>query len=310
MFDVFTITVPIYLLIALGYGLARSGLLEAAGVRGLGRYVLLIAMPTLLFNTVAQRPLGDLLNPRYLVAYAFGSLLVLLLGYAWARRVRDASPSLAATMSLGMASSNTGYIGLPIAIAVLGPQAAGPVAMAFLVENLIVIPLASALADASTGRSRMATVGTALRNLPKNPLLMAVILGLLAAMFSLQLPQVLQRPISMVAASATPVALVAIGASMLGLTLAGVKLDMGAVALGKLVAHPIAVALTMTWLLPGDAHLQSGGVLLAAMPMLGIYPLLAQRWGHERFAAATLVFTMAASFLTINLTLWALARVA
>lgn len=310
MLDVLAITAPLYLLIGLGYGLVHAGVLDAALVRALGRYAVLIAIPALLFNTVSQRPIADVLNVGFLAAYAMGSVAVLLLGFAYARRVRTASPTMAATMSMGMSLSNTGYIGLPIAMAALGPSAAGPVAMAFLVENLLMIPLAIALVDLHSGRSPAATLAQAMRNLVRNPLLASVALGLVAALVSLQLPEVLQRPISLIAASATPVALIAIGGTLVGMRLDGVKSDLAAVAAGKLVLHPLAVAAAMAWLLTsgdqGASSLQLGGVLLASMPMFGIYPLLTQRWGHERFAAAALLFTMAVSFVSINLTLWLL----
>ena len=47
-----------------------------------------------------------------------------------------------------------------------------------------------------------------------------------------------------------------------------------------------------------------GVVLTAAMPMLGIYPILAHKHGHEGLAAAALLGTTAASFVSISTMLW------
>ncbi|WP_310627008.1 AEC family transporter [Limnohabitans sp.] len=57
---------------------------------------------------------------------------------------------------------------------------------------------------------------------------------------------------------------------------------------------------------PMTSSLKITGVLLASMPMLGIYPLLAQRHGQEGFCAAALLVTTVASFFTISLILWAM----
>lgn len=308
MIDVLAVTAPIYLLIALGYAVTRAGLLDGAQLRALGRYVVFIALPALMFGTVSRRSIDELLNARFLMAYALGSVLALALAYGHARRLRGAPASLAAMHGLGASLSNTGYIGLPIALQALGPAAAGPVAMAFIVENLLVMPLAFALADATQGRKPAAAMVETLRGLVRNPIVVSVCAGLVAALVGLQLPALLERTVSMVAASATPVALVAVGGSLVGQRLVGVRLDLAAVAVGKLLLHPIAVWVALWVLVPGDPALQAAGALLAAMPMFGIYPLLAQRWGHQGFCAAALLVTVIASFATINVALWLLSR--
>jgi hypothetical protein len=66
----------------------------------------------------------------------------------------------------------------------------------------------------------------------------------------------------------------------------------------------------MLWVVgPMDATLQISGVLLASMPMMGIFPLLAQRHGQEGFCAAALLVTTVASFFTISALLWGMSQV-
>jgi malonate transporter and related proteins len=47
-------------------------------------------------------------------------------------------------------------------------------------------------------------------------------------------------------------------------------------------------------------------LLSAAMPMLGIYTILAQKHGHEEVAAAALLATTVVSFITLSALLWVL----
>jgi predicted permease len=83
------------------------------------------------------------------------------------------------------------------------------------------------------------------------------------------------------------------------------------IAVGKLLVHPLAVflaisALPLLGLPPLDASLRTGAVLMAAMPMMGIYPILAQAYGQEDFSAAALLVTTVASFFTLSGLLWVL----
>jgi predicted permease len=100
-----------------------------------------------------------------------------------------------------------------------------------------------------------------------------------------------------------------IGGCLVGLQGRGLRQQVAIVALGKLVLHPLSVAVALVLLpllglplLQGD--LRTAAVLSAAMPMLGIYSLLASRHGFEGFTAAALLVTTGASFLSLSVVLW------
>jgi len=61
---------------------------------------------------------------------------------------------------------------------------------------------------------------------------------------------------------------------------------------------------------PLSLPLQQAAVLMAAMPMMGIYPVLALQYGLQGLAAAAMLLATAVSFVTINLLLWVFARMA
>ncbi len=309
---VFDITAPLFALIALGFGATRAGFFNAAQLQALGRFVLLLPLPLLLFTTVSQRNMLEVMNARYALGYAIGSVVAFGAAFGWARLRRGAPVTLAAMQGLGASTSNTGYLGLPIATQVLGAAAGGPVAVAFLVENMVTIPLALALADAARTASqpdafgqaqrasRWATVRQTLKGMLRNPLLMAVVLGLLFSLTGWALPLIVQRAVSMVAASATPVALLVIGGSLVGLNRHGMQGDVARLACIKLIVHPAAVGAALWLLLPAQPPLVQAGVLMAAMPMVGVFTLLSQRYQHQAYAAATILVTTLLSFLTIN----------
>jgi len=308
MLSILAVTAPIYIIMLGGFLAVRSGIFVAADMRVMGKLVIWFCLPALLFRTLAQQPLGEVVDGTYLGAYAGGSLVALgALAWYGAYVLRRPLP-VAALFGLGASSSNTGFIGYPIAMQLLGPVAGAALALSMLVENLITIPLSLVLADSTRGSVRKVLADSA-RNLVKNPLVMSILAGFAFALLRWELPDPVARTLQIVATGATPLALFVVGGSLVGLTLSGQRADIGAVVIGKLVLHPLAVFGALALLPPLPADLRSCAVLFAAMPMLSVYPVLAQRYGQEKLCAAVLLAATASSFVTITLLLWFLRSV-
>ena len=304
--NVLAVTTPIYLLIGLGFLAVRAGWFSRADMRVLGQRVLRFALPAMLFGMLARRSVGEILNAHYLLAYAGGSLAALAAGWFWARRHGS---SYRAFVGMGMGFSNSGFVGAPVLLQWIGPAAAVPLALTMVVENLLMIPLALALAERDEARHatpRERLVATAM-SLLRNPLVLAIVAGVGMAALGLALPAPVQRAVDLLAQASAAVALIVIGGSLVGLQLHGQRRDIAVVALGKLALHPLAVAALAFWLLPADPMLRTAAVAIAAMPMLSIYPVLAQKYGHEGFCAAALLATTVASFPAVSVWLWLLA---
>ncbi|MDB5850121.1 MAG: permease [Rhodoferax sp.] len=308
MLHILNITAPIYLIIAAGFLAVRFGLFTKDDTRVMGRFVIQFCVPALIFRALSQRSLSDVLNAPYLIAYALGSVAVSLGMMAYAHRRRGHPVPMAAIQGLGVSTSNSAFIGYPILMQTIGPAAAGVgLALSMIIENLVALPLALAMAD-SAGSSQHwhKTLARTLRGLLKNPMIIAILAGFAFATLGLQLPEVLGRTVQIVATAASPVALFVIGGSLVGLKLGGVRQDIATVAFGKLVLHPLAVFCAL-WLLPPlDPQLRIAAVVLAGMPMLSMYPVFAQKYHYEGFCAAALLATTVASFLSISVLLWAM----
>lgn len=301
MLSILSITIPVYLLIGLGYLAARRGWFAAAEMRVFGRFVIQFALPALVFQALAQRPFSEILNGRYLFAYAAGSLLVLLGGWFVARRVQGRGAAFSALFGMGMGFSNSGFVGYPIALQVLGPNAAVALALCMLVENVLLLPLTLALAEGnSAARAWHGVLRQALVRLAKNPLILAIAAGLAVSLLGLEIPAPVAKGVGLLAGASTALALFVIGGSLKGLQLRGQLRGVGVVALGKLLLHPLAV-LALGHLVPVAEPLRTAAVLFAAMPMLSIYPILAQPHGEESFCAAALLLATVLSLLTVSL---------
>lgn len=301
MLAVLSITAPIFILIGLGFFSARIALVNRDQVRGMGTFVIYFALPSLVFKALAERSLSEVLNGPYLAAYAMASLSLFGIGLLLARRWRGLDLSSSAILAMGMAVPNSGFVGYPIAVMVIGPTAALAMALGMLVENLLMIPLALAIAEAGRQDGQGWTVvrETALRLL-RNPLIIAIVLGLGMSLLELRLPVVPARVIEMLAAASAPVALFVIGATLNGMKAGGMAADLAQTSIGKLILHPLLMFAALS-LVPGvDPMLMFAGVLFASAPMLSVFPILGQRFGLEERCAAALVGCTVLAFFSIS----------
>ncbi|MDB5750308.1 MAG: permease-like protein [Ramlibacter sp.] len=318
MLAVLAVTGPIYLVVALGWLLTRGGLFARADMRVLGKFVVNVALPALLFTALSQRSVAQVLNPVFVAAYALGSLVAMAAGVCWARRIAGKPLSAAAIAGMGMSCPNSGFIGFPLIAQLFGPVNAGiALALAMVVENFLTLPLALALAESDIGeggggqgcgqRLRLAFAQST-RSVARNPMLWGIALGFLFSLTGWRLPAPVGRSVDLLAAACAALALFVIGGSLVGVRAQALARDAGVIAAGKLLLHPLAVLLFVLLLPPMARELQVAAVVMAAVPMLGIYPILAQKHGHETMAAAAQLTATLASFFTLTAVLWVVQR--
>ncbi len=312
MLDILAITGPIYLAIALGYAATRWGVFERADMRVFGKFTLYLALPALLFNALSQRSVAEILNGQYLLAYALSTLAVMGAALVWTRKVQQRSLSYSSMMVMGMTCPNSGFVGFPIILLTLGPVAGVALALNMVVENLLLIPLLLAVADSdggAPGQWRQALQQT-LFGLLNNPLIIGIVAGFLFSWSGVQIPTPVSRTITLFAQASGALSLFVIGGSLVGLQVHGLKGPVALIALGKLIVHPLAMLITLWWVVPvDDPALRMAGLITAALPMLGIYTILSQRHGHEATSAAALLVTTVCSFFTLSGLLWVLQHV-
>jgi predicted permease len=202
-------------------------------------------------------------------------------------------------------------VGYPVMLLVL-PDIAGPVlAMNFMVENFLIIPLGLIFLELSrprAGRGVAAIVLGIFREVATRPFVVGLLLGLAVSLSGLALPEAVTRFTTLLAGAASAVALVVIGGTLHGLPLAGNRLLAGQIALGKLVLHPAMVALAAAalpalGLAPLSAEMRTAAILSAAIPMISIYVVLAQPYGHGGVASLALLFATAGAFVTLSVLL-------
>lgn len=311
MLNILSITGPIYIAIFLGYLTTRMGLFAKTDMRIIGKFVINLALPALLFTAISQRPLGDIFNISYLLAYLVGSLVVIGSGYFWSRRVGGHSPTASTFYAMGMSCSNSGFVGYPILLLCLEPIAGVCLALNMIVENLVIIPLFLAMAEQSLGGDLPwhRLIMRSLLRLIVNPMVIAILVGIAVSLAHIDLPVAVIRTVNLFALSSSALSLFFIGGTLVDLPLRGNGSSILSIVIGKLVFHPLSVLIAILILpqlgLPVlDASMTRAAVIMAAVPMLSIYSILALKYGQEDVCSAAMLVTTTISFFTLSLLLW------
>ena len=296
---------PVFLIILLGYALARMGQFAPAVIASNGRFVLNVLTPAVVFHALSTAQIGAIARPDYLTVYALASLLAFAAGFVWFRRSGGTGTGVAAVRALGMSGSNTAFVGLPILSQLYGGRAAAPIALNMLFESFVLLPLLLALIDAGEGGRRPlgAVLSDLGRNLVRSSLLWAIILGTVFAATGLRLPAPLARTVDLLAAASAALALVTIGAGLAGIVLAGRRAAIGAVVAGKLLLHPLLVVALLQLVPIGDPMLRHSAILLAGLPMFSIFPVFGQRAGDGDTCSAAMLLAVVLCPMTLLATM-------
>ena len=312
--QVLLITFPFFALVLAGYVAARRGLLRLDAIPGLNSFVLYFALPCLLYRFGSGTPVAQLLDPSVFFTYLLCALV--LVGFVVAVSLnRRIGWNDAAFGALVAAFPNTGFMGVPLLVALLGASAAGPAIVTIVVDLVITSSLCIALSrlDGADQHGFAHAGKNALKGVLVNPMPWAILLGAVASAVHLELPQPVSQTVGLLADSASPVALFTIGAvlarSQMLVAAAGAPAlplrDYLPVALIKLVLHPVLVLLVGVGAIqigvPLDRFALTVIVLVAALPSASNVSLLAERFGanNGRIARIILVST-AAAFLSFS----------
>ncbi|MAN14299.1 MAG: malate transporter [Dinoroseobacter sp.] len=301
MVEIFLKTLPFFGLIALGFQAGRTGFFTPEATAYLTKFVFYFALSAMLFNFSANLSISEIFNWWFVAAYLWGSGVVYLLAtmVAMIRRIGIAEAAVEAQCAV---IGNTGFLGVPMLVVLMGEAAAGPVLMVLAVDLVVFSSLITILITGSRdGRMSLAIFRTVGLGLIRNPMIVAISLGLAFSGLSIPIPDVANEFLTILGAAATPGALFAIGASLAGKSAERMSVA-GWLSFCKLVLHPAAVAFAALILFPVPAF--DAGVMIAAasLPVAGNVYILAQHYGvaPQRVSASILISTMV-SILSVSL---------
>jgi malonate transporter and related proteins len=313
--QILLVTFPFFALVLAGYIAARRKMLPLEAIPGLNGFVLFFALPCMLYRFGASMPVAQLLDASVFLTYLLCALV--MVGFAVAISLNERIGWNDASFgALVAAFPNTGFMGVPLLVALLGPKAAGPAIVTILVDMVITTSLCIAISrlDGADEHGAAKAVKNALKGVAANPLPWAIMLGAVSSAISLELPKPVMQTLGMLADAASPVALFTIGAVLARsqmLTAQGhaeplALRDYLPVAVLKLLLHPLLVLLVgvaaISLGVPLNKFALTVMVLVAALPSASNVAMLAERYAADNGRVARIILvTTAAAFLTFSM---------
>lgn len=313
MLAILAITFPFFALVLCGYVAVRRHMLPQLAIPGLNSFVLYFALPCLLYRFGSTTPLAQLLDVGVFGVYLLCALATV--GIAMLLTLRRAGWNNAAFGALVAAFPNTGFMGVPLLVALLGPRASGPVIVTVVVDMIITSSLCIALSRlggtgaAGSGQSSGAALRNAMAGMVRNPMPWSILLGALASGIGLVLPKPLMQTVGLLADAASPVALFTIGAVLARSHMNAVEpTPLSAfvpVALIKLLIHPLFMLgighASIRLGVPLDSFTLTVLVLVACLPSASNVAMLTERFGADTARVARIILVSTAlSFLTFS----------
>lgn len=299
------IVAPVFGLIGLGFLASVSGHLRERTADGLSDYVFGVAVPVLIFKTLAEAALpGDGQPWGYWISYFGGAFAVfgiaMLAAHVLFRRGRMET----VMHGFAAAQSNTIFVGVPLILQAFGPEGAVPLFLLLAVHMPVMMVVATTAAEGADRGLSLATVKKLARFLALNPIMIGIYLGGVAKFVGYAPDGIVKQLCDMIAASASPCALISLGLALHRYPLRGDLAAVGFISALKLVLHP-ALVFGLAHVLPMPPVWADVAVLFAAMPCGVNAYLLAQRYGTGIPAAAGAV-SLSTALSLFSVTLWCL----
>ncbi|MGI6255191.1 MAG: AEC family transporter [Acutalibacter sp.] len=204
------IVLPLFLLMAVGYIIKLTGLMNETSVKQVNKVIFKIFLPLLVFCNIYNTKLAESFNSHLLLYAVAGVLIQFVLSLCLAILL-EKDNSRRGVMLQGMFRSNFVLFGIPISTALFGETAAGLASILIAV----IIPMYNVLAVVSLEvfNGKKPNIGKILVGIITNPLIIGSVLGILFTVFQIPLPTPLYDTMEDLAGIATPLAFVVLGAS-------------------------------------------------------------------------------------------------
>lgn len=269
MSNVLAVVVPVFILIALGFAAGRQGLFSDEAIKALGLYTFSLAVPAMLFRTMATTTLPEASFSSLWAAF-FGAVVLnwAVATVATARLLQRSSadgPSIAMSASFG----NVVMLGIPLSLGAFGDAAAAPMAVIISLHTPLLFGIAT-LHQLATGEPRGATnielVKEFAVELGRNPIILAIAAGTLWRLTGFGLHPVVDRVLVILAQSSVATSLVGLGLSLVGFQIKGQVPTLVMILALKLILMPFVAWLLAVQVLALPPVAAGVVVLFAAMP--------------------------------------------
>ena len=291
------VTMPIFLVMVIGYILKQIGMLNDNFVTVANKFNFKVTLPFMLFKDIAGVDIKAVFDIKYVLFCAIVSTICFWVVWGTAKLlVRDKTIRGAFVQSSFRGSA--AVMGLAFIQNIYGSSAMGPLMIVSAVPlyNIFSVIVLTFEANDSTGIDKKAKIRQAGINICKNPIILSILAGLIVGLLGIQFPTLVNKTVSNVAQMATPLALITIGAGFEGRK----ALATMAASMIKLVLQPLVFLPVAAWMGFSGEKMIAILIMLASPTTPSCY-IMAKSMNNDEVLTASVIVTttlMAAFTLT------------
>jgi predicted permease len=298
--EVVRVTIPIFIIIAIGFFIRKIKLIDENGITLLNRLAYNIGLPALFFLNITNYRLSEIfdINIIKVIYSAYGVFFIILfLSNLLIKRSRKTRGAV----FVSSFRCNMAFIGLPIIWAAYGnlALARGSLVFAFLVPmNILLTIILFRLYDDREGKIDLKKI---LKSITTDPIILSTVLGVILSYFGVGLPGFIHDSLDIISGMTVTIALLSIGAS---LKFSQLKSDLKMVSFiifNKLILLP-AIALVMAiYIFRINAFDRNVIVVLFSTPLaVAAYIMGKELRSNHSLMASSLIMTTIISAITIS----------
>ncbi|HHD64285.1 MAG TPA: AEC family transporter [Desulfobulbaceae bacterium] len=301
MWNVMQIVLPVFLIIGLGWGIRRAGLVDDTFFLQINKFVFYVCLPLLLIYKIGTADFSVSFNIRLVIATGSAIGCCFFISYLYGAK-RGFPPPILGAFCQGSFRGNLAYIGLAIvynAYGDIGLTSAG-ILLGFLVPVLNFFAILALTLPQQQHRINYQNIAW---QMAVNPLILSSLIGIAWSYFHLPMPEILDRSLAIATGMTLPLALLSIGGSFSAANFRGDFGKAGLASTIKLIVLPLLTAVFL--LLFGVTGMDFAiGLLMAGAPAaVATYIRACQMGGDGRLAGTIVVMSTAASLLSYTLIL-------
>ena len=294
------VSLPIFLLLAAGFGIKRLHLLDDSFFSQASSLVFTVALPAKLFYDTATSDFSRF-NPAFILVCMLGTTAFFLIAWGVGALMLREAPEKVGAFAHGAFRGNYVYIGFALMQNILGTDV---IPLSATLASAFVLPLynvyAVILLTVTGSHGRRIRPGVILRQIATNPMILGIVAGLPFALLHVRLPFALTQSLDYLGALCTPLALLVIGASIRFSDIAhDIRPILGACGI-KLVLQPLIMV--AIGLLLGLTHeeLLVLFVLFGVPAAANVYIVTRKMGGDAQLASGIIVVSVLLSMFTLT----------
>lgn len=288
---------PLFILILIGFVLAKIKLSDANWTKTLNTYSLNLGFPCLIFYSLTQSNISILDYKDIILTNSFFLILCFLICFGLAIFING---PLKRTLPICLTFSNIAFLGIPILKQIYGESSVAETGIISSCYLFWVFTIGIGhLEYHKLGTINLKKISL---NLLKNPLLISVLLGTIVNLGGWKIPNLLFQPIDMIAKSVTPLVSISLGTFIYSISFKNEKNSLQIIlfSLSSLFVIPCILWLSML-LMDLDIKTYKITILEAAMPVALTPFALAEKYNlDQEFIAKIIVISTILSIISIS----------